>query len=180
MSSVNTPSDDGTDSEDTPADASADDLGADGTPPASSRVVVLGGGQLGRRLAGQLASEGPVHYLDDDVRAVERAARTHEATYVSSLIDRRTLASVLTERDLVLVATTSDSTNLLAAQLCRTAAGVSQVVVLVSDPRNRDAFPTGVETICATAVLTAAMTDAVWRVGRRSEAPETEASQPET
>jgi voltage-gated potassium channel Kch len=123
---------------------------------AAPHVVVVGGGQAGRLLARRLSDGRPVHYVDDDPTAVERAARRHESTYVRDLTDRSTLVGLLAGASHVVVATPRDATNLLVAQHCR-AAGVARVVVVVADPRNHDAYPPGVTRICAATTLTDAV-----------------------
>jgi Trk K+ transport system NAD-binding subunit len=119
----------------------------------ANRAVVVGGGQVGRVLARRLIADRPVHYLDDDRQAVERAMGRHDATHVDDLTDRASLAAVVDETAHVVVATGSDATNLLVAQHCRAALAAARVVVLVADPRTFDAYPSGVERVCAASIL---------------------------
>jgi siroheme synthase (precorrin-2 oxidase/ferrochelatase) len=134
-----------------------------------SRAVVVGGGQLGRLIARRLSADLPVHYVDDDVPAVERAARRHEATHVADLTDGAVLAPILDGASLVVVATPRDATNLLVAQHCLRAPGAPQVVVVVADPRTHDAYPPDVVRLCAASVLV----DALSATLRSTESPAT-------
>lgn len=147
----------------------SDDVPVDGTEEASASgpltagpsgdVVVVGGGQVGRLLARRLAADRPVRYVDDDRPAVERAARRHDATFVRDLTDRHSLAGVVDDTSHVVVATSRDATNLLVAQHCLSTLCASRVVALVTDPRTTDAYPPGVERVCATTALTTAVAD---------------------
>jgi Trk K+ transport system NAD-binding subunit len=121
--------------------------------PDAPRVLVVGGGQVGRLLARRLAAERPVHYVDVDRHAVERAARRHEATHVPDLTDRDALVAALDGASSVVVATPDDATNLLVVQHCRSAPAVQRVVVLVADPRIHDVYPTDVVRVCAATAL---------------------------
>lgn len=67
-----------------------------------------------------------------------------------------------------MVSTDRDSTNLLVGQHLRTASDVDRVVVLVNDPRNREAFADcEFETVSASEVLADSLYEVV-EDGKRS------------
>lgn len=137
----------------TAAEATAVD---DDTP-----LLVIGGGQVGRLLASRLYPGRPVHYIDSDATAVDRAARRHDATFVADLTDGSALAAVAADVGTagvdVVVATPQDATNLLVAQHCRASLEASRVLVVVADPRAHDVYPPAFERVCATTALTDAV-----------------------
>jgi uncharacterized protein YbjT (DUF2867 family) len=145
----------GTDSGSADAEGAGRDVAE---PPGSSRAVVVGGGQVGRLIARRLALESPVHYVDEDSVAVERAARRHDATHVTDLTDRDALTAVVDGADRVVVATPRDATNLLVAQHCLSVPDAPQVVAVVADPRTHDAYPPPVVRVCAASTLVEALT----------------------
>lgn len=126
------------------------------------RVLVIGGGQVGRRLAERLAATHAVHHLDTDPNVV-RAGRTHSASHTQDLASPAALeATGVTGDDAAVVATGLDSRNLLVVQQLRTRLGLERLLVVLEDPRNREAFDlSGVEVVCAGAVLSSAVEEAV-------------------
>lgn len=131
-------------------------------PPALDRVVVVGGGQVGRRLAARLARDAQVHHLDDDEGAV-RDPEGYDASCAPDLTAPAALATTGADADhTAVVVTGDDGRNLLVAQHLRGRLGVGHVVVVLSDPRNRPAFDIpGVSVICRGVALADSVTSAV-------------------
>jgi len=134
---------------------------------AATRVVIVGGGQVGRRLAEHLAPDQSVHHVDEDPTTVARP-RGYETTLAPDIARRGALAATgVTADDVAVVLADRDSRTLLVTQLLRTAFDVERVYAVLADPRNRDAFDiSGVTVVCgteaaATAVLETAGVGAV-------------------
>ena len=122
------------------------------------RVVIVGGGQLGRRLAEQLAPVRPVHHVDEVVSAVARP-RGYEASHAADVTSTAALAATgVSAEDVAVVLAGRDSRTLLVTQLLRTTFGVERVYAVLTDPRNRDTFDiTGVTPICGVEPVAAAV-----------------------
>jgi voltage-gated potassium channel Kch len=134
------------------------------TDPAglTGRILVVGGGQVGRRLAERLAAGARVHHLDDDPAAV-RDPTEHEASLAVDLTRPAALAATgVGPNDTAVVVTGDDGRNLLVAQHLRRRVGVRKVVVVPTDPRNRVAFDIpGVSILCRGVALAEALPSAV-------------------
>ena len=137
---------------------------ADGSsrPHESRRLLVVGGGQVGRRLAESLATTHAVHHLDTD-RNVTRTPESHEASHASDLASPSALAATgITGDDEAVVATGLDGRSLLVVQQLRTRFGLERLLVVLEDPRNREAFDLpGVEVVCPGETLSAAVSSLV-------------------
>jgi Trk K+ transport system NAD-binding subunit len=123
-------------------------------------VVIVGGGQTGRRLAERLAADGSVHHVDESATAVARP-RGYETSHVPDVTSTTALATTgVTADDVAIVLAGRDSRTLLVTQLLRTAFDVERIYAVLVDPRNRDAFDIpGVAVICGAAVVTDAVLD---------------------
>jgi Trk K+ transport system NAD-binding subunit len=131
-------------------------------PEPDAGVVVVGGAQVGRRIAKRLALDHPVHHVDASEAAVADPAG-YETTHASNLASAAALAEAdVSEGDLAIVLMRRDSQTLLVTQLLRTTFGLERVYAVLTDPRNRDAFDiTGVEVICgADAIAEATLSSA--------------------
>jgi Trk K+ transport system NAD-binding subunit len=124
----------------------------------ATRVVIVGGGQVGRRLAEQLAPDHPVHHVDENSTAVARP-RGYETSHVSDVTRTAALATTgVTAGDVAVVLAGGDSRTLLVTQLLRTTFEVDRVYAVLTDPRNRDAFDIGgVRVVCGTAAAAEAV-----------------------
>lgn len=116
----------------------------------SERVLVLGGGHLGRGLADELAGENDVTLVDENEAIVNRANTNGVTALCAEPTDVDALRTAgVAGTDLAVVATTTDRQNVLATQLLRTRFGVEDVVVLVNDPDVREAVESlGTEAVC--------------------------------
>ena len=128
----------------------------------SSEILVTGGdGSVGTALARRLArGSAVVLFLDEDERAVERAAAAGADVRLAdpseaATLDREEIESMGT----AIVASRTDRRNLLIAQLLRLRR-TERVIALVNDPGNVDAFAAaGIEPVCAATTLASALAE---------------------
>ncbi|CQR50598.1 MULTISPECIES: NAD(P)-binding protein [Haloferax] len=119
---------------------------------------VLGGGHLGSAVARHLRADG---------RAVRVVDELHDRSETDGVRGDPADVRTLTEADVasastVVVATASDSRNLLIAQLVRARFDVEHVVVLVNTPDRFEMFAdAGHQPVCATSVLSGTLAGAV-------------------
>ena len=134
----------------------------DDRPRGDRSVLVVGGGQIGRRLAERLAATYPVHHLDTDPNVVGTEG-PHAASHAPDLASPAALAATgVTGEDAAVVVTGLDSRNLLVVQQLRTRLGLERLLVVLEDPRNHEAFDLpGVEVVCTGSVVSAAVEEAV-------------------
>jgi NhaP-type Na+/H+ or K+/H+ antiporter len=106
------------------------------------RVIIVGGGKVGRTLATRLEDRGEnVVILDHDQNAIERAREEGFSVKAGDGTDADILRSAGADTAKIIVAATgSDDTNLLTAQLATTRFGVEQVITRLNDPENEDVF----------------------------------------
>lgn len=123
---------------------------------AEHTVYVLGGGPLGVAVTRRLRADGREVVLID-----ESADGSDDAVHRGDPTDALTLAEAGMGPDSVaIVATPSDSRNLLAAQLVRARFDVDRVVVLTNHPERVDAMADGGhDPVCATDALAAVLVD---------------------
>jgi Trk K+ transport system NAD-binding subunit len=121
--------------------------------------LVVGGGAVGRALANGLGADGRVHHLDTDPAVVD-ADGTHTTSHAPDLAEPAALARTgVGAGDTAVVATGHDGRNLLVTQL-RMRFELERVVVVLADPRNREAFDLpGVEVVCPGAAVASAVRD---------------------
>lgn len=125
-------------------------------------VSVLGGGQTGRRLAEDLAAHstaGDIRFVDDSEPAVERAdANGVRATHTPVTDAESAVVEAATDAEIAVLVGDNDGMNLLLAQRLRLRDADLDLVVLVNDPRNREAFGAlDVETVCVAQATVAAL-----------------------
>lgn len=114
------------------------------------RVIIVGGGKVGRTLATRLEDRGEnVVIIEHDRSILERAreegfsARAGDGTEADAL-----QSAGANNAKIVVAATGDDNANLLVSQLATTRFGVGQVISRVNDPENEDVFTDiGVRTI---------------------------------
>ncbi|MFC6823522.1 potassium channel family protein [Halopelagius fulvigenes] len=126
----------------------------------STQTLIVGGGHVGRLLAGQMDERrGTVRFVDDSETAVRRARENGVPAREATLTSLRSLDEVgVGDAETAIAVSLEDSVNMLVVQLLRCQFGVPRVIVLVNDPRNRDAFDElGVESICASTAITGAV-----------------------
>ncbi|WP_071932581.1 cation:proton antiporter domain-containing protein [Halodesulfurarchaeum formicicum] len=130
------------------------------------RVLIIGGGRVGKELAERLSERGEnvVIIERDDVVAKQRRAegftvRTENGTDVEVL-----RAAGAEQAKTVIAATGDDDTNLLVAQLVRAKFQTEDVIARVNRPDNKDAFEElGVEAVSASTATAWAIDNLVER-----------------
>jgi NhaP-type Na+/H+ or K+/H+ antiporter len=130
------------------------------------RIIIIGGGKVGRQLAERLEDRGEnVIIIESAQSMVERArddgfpVRHGDGTDVDELA-----AAGAEHAKIVVAATGDDDVNLLIAQLARSRFGVEKVITRVNNPDNVDAFEElGVQPISASQATAWALDNAIER-----------------
>jgi len=150
------------------------------------RVIVVGGGRVGRGLAERLEDRGEnVVIVDRDPDAVERAREEGFNAHQGDGTDTDTLEAAGVENaKIVAAATANDDANLLIAQLTSAKYDVETVISRVNTPANLAAFEElGVRAISANDAIAHEMDNAIERpalsewmteLGRTGDVQETE------
>jgi trk system potassium uptake protein TrkA len=137
------------------------------------RVIIAGGGSVGRFIAEQLHGQGhSVLIIDNDRDVVSRAAATGEPVGVdwregdACEIEALTAAG-LSEADVVAAVTGDDEDNLVISLLAKQEFGVPRVVARVNNPKNEWLFNEvwGVDVSVSTPHLLAALVEEAVAVG---------------
>ncbi|MFB6074150.1 MAG: cation:proton antiporter [Haloarculaceae archaeon] len=131
------------------------------------RVIIVGGGKVGRALAERLEDRGEnVVIVESDENVVETARNDGFTVEWGDGTDTEVLRAAGAENaKTVAAATGNDDANLLVAQLASTKFGVERVIARANNPRNVEAFEDlGVRTISA-AMATA------WAIDNQIERP---------
>jgi NhaP-type Na+/H+ or K+/H+ antiporter len=114
------------------------------------RVIVVGGGKVGRVLAERLEDRGEnVVLVEEDVEIVEIGRNAGHAVHHGDGTDTEVLRSAGAENARTIVAATGDDdVNLLVAQLANSKFDIETVLARVNQPNNVEAFEElGVRTI---------------------------------
>jgi len=130
------------------------------------RVLVIGGGTVGRSLAERLEDRGEnVVLIEHDEAIVERARNDGHTVHIGDGTDVDTLTSAgAGNARIVVAATGDDDVNLLVAQLARSKFDVETVLARANNPDNVEAFEElGVRTISATDATAWALDNAIER-----------------
>lgn len=126
------------------------------------KTLVIGGGDVGRVIAERL-DDLPVSvwFADPNPQVIARADENGLSADETTITDGSELrARNVTDASVVVVATDSDSTNLLITQLLQVRFNGLRIVVRVNEPQNQSAFTDlGVETLPSADVLAAAFRD---------------------
>ncbi len=150
------------------------------------RVIIVGGGKVGRTLAARLEDRGEnVVVLEHDQTVIERAREQGFSVRAGDGTDADDLQSAGADNAKIIVAATGDDdSNLLVAQLATSRFGVEQVITRVNDPENEDVFADiGVRTISETlstawaidnVIERPALTDWMTELGRTGDVQEFE------
>ncbi|MEZ3163134.1 cation:proton antiporter [Halorubrum sp. RMP-47] len=132
------------------------------------RVIIVGGGQVGRALAERLEDRGEnVVIVEEDEATVESLRNDGFAAVIGDGTDTEVLRKSGAENAKILVAASGDDdTNLLVAQLSKTNFGIEKILAKANNSDNVDAFEDlGVSTISA------AMS-AAWALDNQIERPD--------
>jgi trk system potassium uptake protein TrkA len=121
------------------------------------RVIIVGCGRVGARVAAELDSRGEhVTIIDINPRAFSRLPPTFGGESVrGNGTDEDIMRSAGAEQaDLVMTLTEGDNRNALAAQLAKHTFGAPRVIAKINDPLRGEAYRAlGLETICRTIIL---------------------------
>jgi len=130
------------------------------------RVLVIGGGRVGRALATRLEDRGEnVVIVENDEPTVERARDEGHTVHIGDGTDTDVLRSAGAENARIVVATTgNDDANLLVAQLASSTFEIEHILARVNNPDNVDAFEElGVRAISSTIATAWAIDNAIER-----------------
>ncbi|MEJ7761324.1 MAG: TrkA family potassium uptake protein [Thermomicrobiales bacterium] len=129
------------------------------------RVVVMGCGRVGARVASNLAHNGhDVAVVDTDPRAFRRLPPEFPGdTIIGTGIDEDVLRSAGIESATVFIAVTNgDNRNIMAAQVARMIFEVPEVICRIYDPVREDTYRRlGLTTVCPTTTVSAMILDHV-------------------
>jgi trk system potassium uptake protein len=121
------------------------------------KIVIVGCGRVGSRLALRLEAQGhDIVILDEARDAFLRLGTGFQGTAIQgSGLDREVLERVLKNgADLVLALTRGDNRNIMVAQMVKHLFGIERVVARLHDPIRADKYrELGIETLCTTTVI---------------------------
>ena len=155
------------------------------------RVIIIGGGTVGRALAERLEARGEnVVIVEEDQQMVEKTRDDGFTVHHGDGTDTDELkAAGIENAKIVVAATGNDDANLLASQLTESKFDVETVIARANDPDNVDAFEElGVKTV-SSSMATAwgidnrierpALADWMTEIGRSGDVQETEVTNPD-
>lgn len=121
------------------------------------RVIIVGCGRVGARVAAELDQRGEnVTVIDESARAFNRLPQSFSGETVrGNGTDEDVMRSAGAEQaDLLMTLTEGDNRNALAAQLGKHTFGIPRVIAKVNDPLRAEAYRAlGLQTICRTIIL---------------------------
>jgi trk system potassium uptake protein TrkA len=127
------------------------------------KVVVMGCGRVGARVASNLANNGhDVSVVDTDSRAFKRLPVDFVGnTIIGTGIDEDVLRSAGIEDATAFVAVTNgDNRNIMAAQVAKVIFKVPEVICRIYDPVREDTYRRlGLFTVCPTTTISAMILD---------------------
>jgi trk system potassium uptake protein TrkA len=121
------------------------------------RVIIVGCGRVGARVAAELDQRGEhVTVIDTTSRAFSRLPQTFKGETVrGNGTDEDVMRGAGADQaDIVMALTEGDNRNALAAQLAKHRFGAPRVIAKINDPLRGEAYRAlGIETICRTIIL---------------------------
>ena len=131
------------------------------------RVVIMGCGRVGARIAGLLDHSGnAITVIDTDSRAFRRLPTGFGGeTVIGTGIDEDVLRKAGIEDAHAFIAVTNgDNRNIMAAQVARLIFEVPMVICRIYDPVREDTYRRlGLTTVCPTTTISAIILDHVMR-----------------
>ena len=138
------------------------------------KVVVMGCGRVGARIAGLLDNSGnQVSVIDTDNRAFRRLpAGFGGETVIGTGIDEDVLRKAgIEDADAFIAVTNGDNRNIMASQVARLVFEVPEVVCRIYDPVREETYRRlGLTTVCPTTTISAIVLDHVMRAASNGEA----------
>jgi trk system potassium uptake protein TrkA len=127
------------------------------------KVVILGCGRVGARLAQLMEAEGhEISIIDTNLEAFDRLPETFKGqTVLGTGIDADVLkAAGIEEADSFAAVTNYDNTNIMASQIAKEIFGVPHVLARIYDPGRESLYhELGLETICPTTLVSTTARD---------------------
>lgn len=127
------------------------------------KVVILGCGRVGARLAQLMEAEGhSVSIIDSDHEAFNRLPETFKGeTTLGTGIDADVLkAAGIEGADSFAAVTNYDNTNIMACQVAKEIFGVPHVLARIYDPGRESLYhELGLETVCPTTLVSTTVRD---------------------
>ncbi len=121
------------------------------------KVVILGSGRVGARLAATLDAMGhDVSIIDKSKDAFSRLPSTFKGQIVIGIgIDEDVLREAGIEKaDVFAAVTNGDNTNIMASQVAKELFKVPQVIARIYDPLREETYHTlGLQTLCPTTLI---------------------------
>jgi len=121
------------------------------------RIIILGSGRVGARLATELSGAGhEITIIDKNSVAFRRLGKDyHGQVVVGTGIDSDVLRKAgIDSADVFLALTNGDNTNLMTAQVAKKIFKINRVMARCYDPERAKAFrELGIQTICSTSIM---------------------------
>lgn len=135
------------------------------------KVIILGCGRVGARLATELDREGhSVSIIDMRPESFRRLGSEYGGrTILGTGIDEDVLrAAGIEDADCYVSVTNGDNTNIMTAQMAKYIFGVSRVICRIYDPIREESYrEIGLDTVCPTTIISG-------EIERRLQATEAE------
>lgn len=147
------------------------------------RVVIMGCGRVGSRLAARLDREGhTIGIVDTSQGAFKRLPDDFGGTTVLGTgIDEDVLRQAgIVDADAFIAVTEGDNRNIMASQVAREVFGVPEVIARIYDPARQEIYRSlGLDALCPTVVVSQMIHDELTtRLGLRDESAGDESSEP--
>lgn len=127
------------------------------------KIVILGSGRVGTRLAQLMEAEGhDVSIIDGDKASFDRLPESFKGrTILGTGIDVDVLKSAgIEQADAFAAVTNYDNTNIMACQVAKEIFGVKKVLARIYDPGREQLYhELGLETICPTTLISTTSRD---------------------
>ena len=121
------------------------------------KIIIMGCGRVGGRLAGLLDAEGhSVTIVDTDTYSFHKLPSDFKGTaLVGNGLDQETLKRAgIEEADVFVAVTQGDNRNIMATQVAKHIFNVPKVVCRIYDPLREELYSTlGLETISPTTIV---------------------------